>query len=241
MILHSVFWYICLAASLIIYTPKLLIAKRRERTMEPREFDYYINNLASKWALGNVLRSRARFHISGMENIPKDKAVVIVSNHQGDFDIAVFLAYLPVPHGYIAKIEINKVPLLRDWMKLMRCVFIDRSSIRQTAGVMLEAIKTLKNNHTMVLFPEGTRSKSDKMGEFKAASFKLATKAGVPIVPVSISGTYKILEANNGLIKPADVYVKVHPLIRTDNLENPADLVDTVRDIIENGIAAAGV
>ena len=236
MVLYSIFWYICFGISLIWHTPQLIWVKRKKRTMEPREFDYYVNRIASKWAYGNVRRCKARFHFEGMDNVPKDEAVVFVSNHQGDFDIAVFLAFLPIPHGYVAKIEIMKVPLLRDWMKLMRCIFIDRKSIRQTAKVMLEGIEILKAGQSLVLFPEGTRSKSDKVGEFKAASFKLATKAGVPIVPVSISGTYKIMEANKGLIKPGDVYVKIHPVIRTDDLEDVPGLPKRVRDIIESGI-----
>ena len=236
MILRSVFFYICLVISLIARTPQLLVARSKVKSMEPQEFDHYVHRIVSGWALGNAKRSGARFHISGLDNIPKDEPVVFVSNHQGNFDIAVFLASMPIPHGYVAKIEILKVPLIRDWMKNMRCVFIDRKSIRQTAGALLEGIKTLKEGHSLVLFPEGTRSKSGQMGEFKPASFKLATKAGVPIVPVSINGTYKILEANKGLIKPTDVYVKVHSAISTKDLEDVSVLPGMVREIVEKGL-----
>ena len=204
--------------------------------MEPMEFDRYVNNITSRWARTNVERSGCKFHIEGLENIPRDEAVVFVSNHQGNFDIAVFLAYFPVPHGYVAKIEIMKVPLLREWMKLMRCIFIDRKSMRQTAKTMLEGIKIVQNGQSMVLFPEGTRSKSEKVGEFKSASFKLATKAKAPIVPVTINGTYKIMEANKGLIRPVDVYVKIHPVIRTEGFTDTAELSERVRGIIEGGL-----
>jgi len=236
MIIRSVYWYITFVFALLFYTPKLLRAKKLKDIMPPRDYDHYINKLVKDWALNCIRRSGARFHFEGMENIPKDEPVVMVSNHQGDFDIAVFLAYLPVPHGYIAKIEINKVPLLRDWMKLMRCVFIDRKNIRQTAKAVLEAVKILQNGQTLVLFPEGTRSKSAKLGEFKAASFKFATKAGVPVVPVSINGTYLIMEANKRLIKPADVYIKIHKPIPTKDLEDLSALPMMVRDIIEEGL-----
>jgi len=236
MIFRSIFWYFCFAVSLIWHTPRLLWAKRKARFMEPRDFDRYIQRIASRWALGNVKRSGARFHIEGLENIPKDEAVVFVSNHQGDFDIAAFLAYIPVPHGYVAKIEMMKVPLLRDWMKHLRCVFIDRSNMRQTARAFLEGVKILKQGHSLVLFPEGTRSKCEIMGEFKAASFKLATKARVPIIPVSINGTFRIMEANNRMIKPADVYVKIYPAIHTDDLEDATGLPEQVKGIIQEGI-----
>ena len=236
MILRSVFWYFCFVGSLLSYTPKLFLTRRKEKTMESHEFNRYVNRLVSGFALSNVKRSGARFHIEGMENVPKDETVVFVSNHQGDFDIAVFLAYLPIPHGYVAKIEMLKVPLLRDWMKLIKCIFIDRKNIRQTAKTFIEGIKILQSGHSLVLFPEGTRSKSEKLGEFKAASFKLATKAKVPIVPVSINGTFRIMEANKGLIKPADVYVKIHPIIRTDGMEDFSGLPEMVKGIIESGL-----
>ena len=236
MVLHSVFWYFCFAVTLMFQTPRLWIAKRKKAKLSPQDYNVYVNRVASKWALGNAKRSGGKFHFEGMENIPKDRAVVFVANHQGDFDIAVMLAFFNVPHGYIAKIEILKVPLLRDWMKNMQCVFIDRKNIRQTAKAIMEGVKILQNGHSLVLFPEGTRSKSDEMGEFKAASFKLATKAQVPIVPISISGTYKLMEANRRFIKPADVYIKIHPPIETTDLEEPAKLPDQVKEIIKSGL-----
>lgn len=228
MILRSIFWYFCAVLSLILRIPHLLTAKRKSST----EYNKYVHSVASRWALGNAKRSGSRFHIEGLENIPRDEAVLFVSNHQGDFDIAAFLAYLPVPHGYVAKIEIMKIPLLRTWMKNMHCVFIDRKNMRQTARALLEGVKILQNGQSLVLFPEGTRSKSENLGEFKAASFKLAIKANVPIVPASINGTYRILEANKGLIRPADVYVKFHPPIRPDEFGDSRELSDQVREII---------
>ena len=235
-ILHSIFWYICAVLSLIRYTPQLLWVGCKAGSIDPREFDRFVHEIATRWARSNVKRSLARFHIEGLENIPKDEPVVFVSNHQGDFDIAVFLAYLPVPHGYVAKIEIMKIPLLRAWMKHMRCIFIDRKSMRQTARAMLDGVKILQNGQSLVLFPEGTRSKSETMGPFKTASFKLATKAKVPVVPVSINGTFRIMEANRGLIRPADVYVKIHAPIRTDDLDDVSGLPERVRGIIQEGL-----
>ncbi|MCL1998055.1 MAG: 1-acyl-sn-glycerol-3-phosphate acyltransferase [Turicibacter sp.] len=236
MIIRSIYWYFCFAFSLIAQTPRLFIARSKAKKMEQKEFSAYVHGVASKWARGNALRSGAKFNFEGLENIPADEAVLFVSNHQGDFDIAVFLAFLSKPHGYVSKFEILKVPLLRDWMKLMRCIFIDRSNIRQTAGAFVEGVKILKSGHSIVLFPEGTRSKSDKMGEFKAASFKLATKANVPIVPITINGTYKIMEANRKMIKPADVSVKIHAPIRLETVEDLTKLPDQVKTIIESGL-----
>src|SRR5699024_1808110 len=99
------------------------------------------------------------------------------------------MGYLGVPHGFIAKVELTKFPIVSQWMKEMKCIFMDRSDRRQSLQSIKEGINILKNGHSMVIFPEGTRSKSDAMGEFKAGSMTLATKSGVPIVPITISGS----------------------------------------------------
>ena len=225
--MRSVYFYIGLVVSLLCQIPRLIGVQKKSAEE--------IHQVAQRWAAGNARRSGSRFHVEGLENVP-DETVLFVSNHQSNFDIAVLLTYLPVPHGYVSKIEITKVPVLHHWMRHMRCVFIDRKSLRQTAGVILEGIKILKSGHSLVLFPEGTRSKSETMLDFKAGSFKLATKAGVPIVPISINGTFRILEANRGRISPTDVYVKIYPAIPTKDLEDLQSLPDKVHKIIEEGL-----
>ncbi|MCL2576554.1 MAG: 1-acyl-sn-glycerol-3-phosphate acyltransferase [Defluviitaleaceae bacterium] len=217
--MRTIFWYLLFSITLVLTGPILLVAKIRKENMSETDFLKFIEAIVRKWALIQVRASGARFHISGLNNIPEE-AVLFVSNHQSNFDIAVFLALIAKPKGFVAKIEILKVPILRTWMKYINCVFIDRKDIRQSAKVILEGIKILKDGHSMVVFPEGTRSKGDVFGEFKAGSFKLATKSKVPIVPVTINGSYKIMEANNNWIKPADVYITIHSPISTANLTN---------------------
>jgi len=225
--IRTAYFYIGLVISLLCQIPRFIGVQNKSAKE--------IHKIAQRWAAGNARRSGSRFHVDGLENIP-NKTVLFVSNHQSNFDIAVLLTYLPVPHGYVSKIEMTKVPVVHHWMRHMRCIFIDRKSLRQTAGKILEGIKLLKDGHSLVLFPEGTRSKSDTMLEFKAGSFKLATKAEVPIVPISINGTFRILEANGGSIAPTDVYVKIHPAIPTKDLEDLKSLPDRVHKIIEEGL-----
>jgi 1-acyl-sn-glycerol-3-phosphate acyltransferase len=235
--MRTILWYTIFAITLFLTAPILLFAKIRKRFMPEAEFLKFTESVVRNWALIQVRTSGAKFYISGMDNIP-DEAVLFVSNHQSNFDIAVFLALIPKPKGFVAKIEILKVPVLRNWMKYINCVFMDRKDMRQSLKTIIEGIKILKSGHSMVIFPEGTRSKGDSPGEFKAGSYKLATKSNVPIVPVSISGTYKLMEANKNRIKPADVRVTIHPPIFTVNLpdEELATLPQTVENIIKSGI-----
>jgi 1-acyl-sn-glycerol-3-phosphate acyltransferase len=198
-----------------------------------------IHKIASKgWAKPLLSAAGARLHPRGIENIPLDKTILFVSNHHSDLDILVFLALSPIPIGFVAKIELLKVPVLRKWMKYLRCVFIDRNDIRQTAKVILEGIEILKSGHSMVVFPEGTRSVTGEPLPFKPGSLKLATKSKACVVPVTINGSCKIMEGNGYRMKPADVYVQFHPPIYTENLTSdetkdlPAKVEGTIIDRI---------
>ena len=238
----TIAWYTHFVISLIMQTPRLHKANSLEKQGKLKEKEIYSNEVTSKWAMSQVKLSGARVKVEGLENIPKDRAVLFVSNHQSNFDIALLMSFIDKPKGYISKIEMAKLPLLRSWMKNINCVFMDRSSLKKSAEAIIEGVKVLKEGHSLVIFPEGTRSKGNTMGEFKGGSFKLATKAKVPIIPVTINGSYKLMEANNNKIKPADVTVYVHPPVETSNLskEELLELPDKVKDIIGTKLSSEG-
>ena len=160
--------------------------------------------------------------VNGLENIPKDRAVVFTPNHQSDYDIPITLVHLDRPHALVAKVETLKIPLVRTWMKLFDCVFIDRKNPRQAVTAMKEAGALLARGESVIVFPEGTRSKGDAMGEFKHGAFKMAFAAGAPVVPVVIDGSYKIMEANHNLMCPGHVTMTVLPPIETAGLDRAA-------------------
>jgi len=237
-ILRTIAVFLAFVGYLVTRIPHLLWVNRHAAIWPRERYDQVVYRISTRWARMVARITGARFHVSGLHNIPNDRFVLFVSNHQSDLDIIICMSFLPGPKGFVAKVEMLKVPLLRSWMKHMRCVFMDRKDMKQSLKVILEGIEILKSGHNMVVFPEGTRSKSPKMLEFKAGAFKLATKSKVDIVPVSISGSYKIFEANHYRIKPADVYITIHPPLHTAalNAEESAMLPDTVRGIIEQGI-----
>ena len=236
--LRTIITYGGAICSLIYYLPKMRRMKKLRAELPREEFTALAEKWTGDWAAGRVRQAKARVSVVGEQNIPEG-AVLFVSNHQSNFDIPVFMSCIRKPKGFVAKIETKKIPMIRKWMEHIDCVFIDRDDIRQTAKVMLDGIALLKGGHSMVLFPEGTRNKGGETAEFKAGSFKLATKAGVPIVPVTLDGTYKIIEANGGWrIKPADIVMTIHPAIETagTSREEQAELVQKVRDIIVSGL-----
>jgi 1-acyl-sn-glycerol-3-phosphate acyltransferase len=200
------------------------------KTEEHAEYAY---ETVRDWAQGVMKSAGAKVTVHGLENLP-DGNMLFVSNHQSNFDIPLLLAEIPVPKGFIAKKELANVPFISSWMKQINCLFMDRDDMKQSMQIILEGIKLLKGGYSMVVFPEGTRSKGGPVAEFKAGSFKLAVKSKVPVVPVTIDGTYKLLEGNGNRIKPADVNLYIHKPIDVTTLSKDeiADLHNTVRDII---------
>jgi len=161
------------------------------------------------WAFRIILfLSGVKYTVIGVENIPKDEAVLYVANHRSYFDIVVSYVTVPTLTGFIAKKEIHKVPLLRTWMNNLQCLFLDRDDIRQGMQVILQAIEQIKNGYSIFISPEGTRTPGNEMLPFKAGSFKIAEKTGCAIIPVAISNTEAIYENQRPWIRKAHVIIE---------------------------------
>lgn len=237
--IRTVVWFTFFWIYLIYLIPQMLRAKQLDKRNAVKERDEYVHKTVSRWARTLVKLAGGKINVTGEENLPVDEAVVFVSNHQGNFDIPILMGYINKPKAFIAKIETKKLPLVSTWMKHMKCVFMDRKDIRQSVQAINEGADLLKQGYSMVIFPEGTRSKGEAMGEFKQGSFKLATKAGVPIVPVAIKGSYRMME-EKGFIRHAYVEVIISKPVRTEGLtrEELQQLPDRVKEIIADSIAS---
>lgn len=181
--------------------------------------DDYANLVVNKWGKSCIKNSGADMEISGLENIPTDRPVLFVCNHQSNFDILVLCGLIKCNKGFVAKQELRKVPALDYWMVHTHCLFIDRNDMKQSMQVIINAYEQLKNGYSMIIFPEGTRSKGGPVKEFKAGSFKPAIKAKVPIVPITLDGTYKVVDGDKNKIDGTNgVSVIFHPPIETADL-----------------------
>lgn len=158
--------------------------------------------------------------VLGEENVPKDKAVLYVGNHRSYFDILITYARCPGLTGYIAKKDLEKVPLLCTWMRRLHCLFIDRENVKEALKTILAGIENVKNGISMCIFPEGTRNKNtDGMLPFKEGSFKIAEKSGCPIIPMAITNSAEVLEAHMPRVKKAHVILEYGKPIYPDALE----------------------
>ncbi len=235
--MRTIYWFISFWIDTLfttLFIPRINDLEKKNMVKEKRQLAH---KTAQKWAARVLTRTGSTIKITGIENIPQGEPVLFVSNHQGNFDIPILLANLPTPLGFVAKVELKKLPLVSRWMELLECVFIDRRDMRQSLRTITQAIGILKSGHSMVIFPEGTRSKGNEIGTFKPGSLKMAARAGVPIVPITIKGSYKIMESNQNRIKPAIVEVIISPAINTTQVDKAADLTVTVFNCIKEQLA----
>lgn len=188
------------------------------------------------WSKVSIKLLGLRVTYEGTENIPKDTCV-FVGNHQSILDIPVLIVGINRNAGFIAKKEILKVPVLGFWLGILHCVPIDRENIRAAIDAINKGVENLKKGYSMAIFPEGTRAKDGQIKEFKKGSLKLATKANVPVVPVTIDGTFRSYELEKKF-KKADVRVIFGKPIYPDQLskEELKDISEIVHDEIAKNL-----
>ena len=193
----------------------------------------------NEWGAKVVKYFQADVNIINPENMPLSGPVVYICNHQSYADILTFF-YVIRNHqvSFIAKDALGKIPVFGGWILKTRGICIHRGDARASLQTINEGVEYLKQGFSLVIFPEGTRSRSSQMGEFKPGSFKLATKARVPIVPVTIDGGYKTFEEHGVMTKGAHIDFMVHPAIETAGLSRQelAELPKKVEDIVRGGL-----
>lgn len=200
--IRTIIWFVYFWLYLIFVLPTLINVKKLDRQNKIKERDDLVFKTVQSWARSLVRLSGAKIKVIGEENIPKNQAVVFVSNHQGNFDIPILLGFLNKPKAFIAKKEILKIPMISTWMKYMNCIFMDRSDIRQSLKAINQGVEYIKDGYSMVIFPEGTRSVDGQLGDFKPGSLKLASKSGALIIPITVKGSNQIMSKNSLIIKP---------------------------------------
>jgi len=179
-----------------------------------------IRKYSKEWAEALTDKLKFTFEIVGEENIPEQGPIMVYSNHQGLADIlAIF--YLFRNHfqiGFIAKDEWRKVAFLAKGVEYTRSVFLNRGSGRDAITAMRDACELLDMGFSLAIFPEGTRSKGPEPGVFRHGAYKFAQKAKVPVLPVSLEGSYHVYE-ETGTYHPCHIKIKVHPLVHIEEMD----------------------
>lgn len=190
----------------------------------------YITYRANKG--GNVI-----IDVHGQENIPKENGFMFFPNHQGMYDVLAIIDACPKPFSVVAKKEVANVPFLKQVFACMKAYMLDREDVRQAMEVIVNVTKEVKKGRNYLIFAEGTRSKKgNQIQDFKGGSFKSATKARCPIVPVALIDSFKPFDTNS----ITTVTVQVHflePLLYEEYKDMKTnEIAETVKERIQNKI-----
>ena len=172
--------------------------------------------------------------VIGEENVPTDVPVLYIGNHRSFFDVPLTYPRCPIRTGYIAKKEMEKIPCLSHWMRFINCLFLDRKNIKAGLATMNEGTQLLKDGFSIAIFPEGTRNKGEELSllPFKEGAFKIATKTGCPIVPISMNNTAEIFENHFPKIKKTHVVLEYGTPIYPNELDK--DVKKHIGSYVEN-------
>lgn len=216
----------------------LFYVRYLKRKGDIQKHDEITRSVIHNWSRRLLKAAGAKVAVIGEQNLPNDNLpAVYVANHQGYFDIPMVLGYLGGAKALIAKKEIKKIPLIRSWMEELGCVFIDRENPRASMSALNEAAALVAKGYPIVVFPEGTRSKTGEMADFKAGAFRVAQKNSVPVVPFFIDKTDFLLERNHWRIKGGNVAIGILPMI--DTAEYTREDWKALPQLSENMVRAA--
>ena len=209
----------------------------RANNDDKTEFEL-IKKVVNRWGNFFLKAYNVDVTIEGKENIPNEGPVLFCANHQSNADSIVAAATLSnIPFTFISKKETLKIPFYGVWLQRVRCIFLDRSNTKDAIRTLKVAEDLISRGMSILVFPEGTRSKSPEMGDFKYAALSYGIRSKIPVVPVSLSNTYTLFEKPSNE-SPARVKIRIHPAIETAALSRPElkALPKQVEETIRSGI-----
>lgn len=235
---RMVIWYTSAYLLLVFTYPVILRSKYLNYKNKCELSTAFAGLFVQKFAKIMFYATGSRIKIRGLQNVPKDGPVLFVSNHQGHMDSLIIQGFIKKPKGFVAIREYNKAPILRTWMKYMGCVFIDRSDTKQQFLSITQATDKLKGGHSMVVFPEGRLNDGKDTLKFQKGWLRMATQSGVPIVPVTIKNSYKVLSYNGTRVRPTKVECIISEPITAGGLKKSQEreFILKLRNIILNNL-----
>jgi len=193
---------------------------------------------AVPWARILALMTPMRLRVEGRENIDPRQSYVLVSNHQSQYDILVLYGWLGIDFRWVMKQELRSVPAIGMACERLDHIFIDRSDHAAALAALEDAKKKIVDGTSVMFFPEGTRSRDGRLKRFKRGAFRMAVDLGLPILPLTVTGTRNVLPADTADLMPGRARLIIHPPVSVDGktVEDCQDLCDEVRGIIASAL-----
>ncbi|HEX4915654.1 MAG TPA: lysophospholipid acyltransferase family protein [Vicinamibacterales bacterium] len=236
-LLRTVFWLI---PTIAVYTVVLGIASITSSVFDRR--GYFGHACARAWSWLILATTGVDVTVHGLERLETGKTYVFVANHQSIYDIPCLFWHIPFQLRIIAKESLGKFPMLGPHLKRTGHMLVDRSK-PDKAGIFGWASRLTANGLSLIVFPEGTRSRDGMMNKFKGGSIMLAMQAGLPLVPISVIGSRHVMKKGELTTRPGHVTLIVHDPIETVANPEPAvhevrELADRVREVIRPAVEA---
>ena len=174
-----------------------------------------LHKIARFWGRSILVVSRIKVVVEGLSGIDARQPYIYMPNHQSNFDIPVLLGHLAVQFRWLAKMELFKIPIFGHAMRKAGYISIDRNNRKSAIKSLERAAQKIKNGVSVLIFPEGTRSRDGKIRSFKKGGFIMAIDSGAPIVPVVISGARAIMTKGKFRVNPGRIRMVIHEPINT--------------------------
>jgi 1-acyl-sn-glycerol-3-phosphate acyltransferase len=193
---------------------------------------------AVPWARILALMTPMRVRVEGRDNIDPHQSYVLASNHQSQFDILVLYGWLGVDFKWVMKQELRSVPCIGLACDRLGHIFIDRSDYTAAMASLDDAKKKIVDGTSVMFFPEGTRSRDGKLKRFKKGAFRMALDLGLPVLPLTVTGTRDVLPPDTSDLLPGSARLIIHPPVAAEG-ETAGDcqkFCDEVREIIASAL-----
>lgn len=226
------------APAFVVYTLIESANVNRAAKRDPVTAPDRIDVIARRWTKRFIDIPPITLNVEGLENVDPNEQYIVVSNHLSNFDIPVTVRALPIRTRFISKQEISKFPLFGDAAVNAGVVMIDRKATRSNHAALNRAItESLGQGHSILVFAEGTRSRTGEMQEFRRGAARIALATGVDLLPIVIHGTYEVNPPGSPVVYPGDVTVRILPPISVEGMATsdvPALTKEVRRQIAEN-------
>lgn len=226
-------WQWLVVVPVIVVTTMIggILAALVATLISPRLANLYI---AVPWCRLVAGITPMRVDVEGREHLPEQRACVVVANHQSQYDIPLIYGFCGLDLRWVMKAELGRVPFVAQGCRAIGHIFIDRSDPDQSRDAINRAVGALPDGTGVLFFAEGTRSRDGRLLPFKKGAFRVAVDKGLPVVPMTVTGTRDVLPSGSLKIRPGRARLIIHPAVETAGLTD-ADvrgLCNRVRDII---------
>ena len=200
-------------------------------------FDRSVNlapGCARAWAAAILKTTGVRVRVRGLEHLEPQRSYVFAANHQSIYDIPILFASIPFQLRIVAKASLGRIPFLGWHLRRAGHLLVDRKN--PGPDIVRKMRRLVNESSSLIVFPEGTRSVDGTVGRFKKGSFLVASDAGLPVVPVSVSGSRHVMKKGRLMVCPGEVTLTIHAPVPTAGLQR--DYVSRFAEAIREAVRA---